>query len=306
MELKNPYETSSAPRMLQSFVCYADILGYSQLSKNSIRSGQGSQFLLRLRKALSTAYDRVRQFSEGANCNLFAFKVFTDNIVVGYPIRDYEIRFGEPELGRILSIFAEFQVGLAMEGFFLRGGIAVGDHYMDNDIVFGDALLEAIKEDKSGGPPRLSFAPSAVQVIKKHLCFYDRVERTPHYEDILEDADGTVFLNYLGEAFSAFPDGGVFFEVIEKHQLAVTEGLNQYRGDPGIRAKFEWAARYHNFICNEFVERHPVPGYSEPDEVYGLASEEAQGLLDYVIDVESLAAMPRRLSLSDQASGKNL
>lgn len=171
---------------------------------------------------------------------------------------------------------------------------------MDDDIVFGDALLQAVEQDKSGGAPRISLAPSAIEKVRHQLGFYGDGARSwaPQYEDLLEDADGTIFLNYLGEAFSAFPDGGIFFELIEGHQKNIIKGLEDYKGNPGVRAKFEWAARYHNFICQEFAERHSVPSDPDADEIYAAATEEAQKLLDCIIDIESLAAKQFRMNLT--------
>lgn len=299
--MNNPYTKSSGPvKLLPSFVCYADILGYSTLSKEALKTRKGLQFLKKLRYALSNAYERVREVSKGSGKDdtFFAMKVFTDNIVVGYPIHGPGQDYGETELAHIFSIFAEFQAGLAMEGFFLRGGIAFGEHYMDDDIVFGDAFLEAVEQDKGGGPPRITLAPSAIKNVRHHLDFFGEVNRAPQYEDLLEDADGTIFLNYLDHAFLAFPDGSIFFDLIERHQQAIVEGLKTYRVNAGIRAKFEWAARYHNYICDDFITTHPIQTDPDADEVYGAACEEAQKLLNYKIDIESLAATPSRISLT--------
>src|SRR6266498_2037558 len=115
-------------------------------------------------------------------------------------------------------------------GTFVRGGIAFGDHYMDEDIVFGNALVETVALDKGGGPPRLALAPSAVEKVRHHLGFYADVRGAPHYRDLLQDADGTVFLNYLDNAFMAIPDDGIFFEMIEKHRNTIKAGLSRYAG----------------------------------------------------------------------------
>ena len=297
--MKNPqtYSTSS-PKLIPSFVCHVDILGYSQLSTEAIKTNNGNQFLAKLRTALTKAYERVRKHSKGwNNYDLFSIKVFTDNIVVGYPLPNVELDYGESELGHIFSTFAEFQIGLAMEGFLVRGGIAFGDHYMDDEIVFGDALLEAVAQDKAGGPPRISLAPSAVEVLQHHLGFYGEASRSAQHQDLLEDADGSIFLNYLDEAFVAFPDAGIFFEVFEAHKDTIVKGLNKYKSNPDIRAKYEWVARYHNFVCQEFVENHPVPNSPDADEVYVAATTEAQDLLNHHINIETLAATPRRISL---------
>ena len=84
--IKNPYTLSAGPpQMLPSFVCYADLLGYSHLSKEALQSGNGEQFLNRLHHALSNGYERVRQHSEELGGDpFFAIKIFTDNIVFDY------------------------------------------------------------------------------------------------------------------------------------------------------------------------------------------------------------------------------
>ena len=65
--------------------------------------------------------------------------------------------------------------------FFVRGGIAFGNHYMDNDIVFGNALVDAVSMDKCGGPPKISFTPSAIKIIKKQLFAYGGdIKNAPH------------------------------------------------------------------------------------------------------------------------------
>jgi len=144
----------------------------------------------------------------------------------------------------------------------------------------------------------LSLTPSTVEMVRRQLGFYGE-ERTwtPHYEYLLEDADGAIFLNYLNEAFFAFPEGGIFFEVMEKHRDSVIRNLQDYKANPGIRAKYEWAARYHNFVCEDFAERHSIPWGPDCDEEHAAAAEEAQRLLDYTIDIESMAATPSRINL---------
>ena len=106
----NPYECESGvPRLLDSFVCYADILGYKSLSKDALSKGNGNTFLAKLRNALSKAYESVRNEQWGGETNLFEVKVFSDNIVVGYPIINPDFDHGEGELGDILRVFSLFR-----------------------------------------------------------------------------------------------------------------------------------------------------------------------------------------------------
>ncbi|EGR2769660.1 hypothetical protein QRC92_000135 [Vibrio parahaemolyticus] len=289
---------SSPPALKQSFVCHVDMLGYSQLCENAIKSDSSNEFLNRIRTALNNAYERVRERSRTfSERNLFEIKIFTDNIVVGYPVTSFEQTQGEGELGHIFDVFSEFQLGLAMEGFLVRGGIAFGQHYMDDEIVFGDALIEAVKQDKNGGAPKVSLAPTAVQVLRRHLGFYSDPDWAPQSYDLLQDTDGSVFINYLQGAFVAFPEGGIYFDVFKKHKETVVAGLSEYCGIPSVRAKYEWAARYHNSVIDNFLVHNPIPTSPDADELYAAAAVEAQRLINYKIDIESYAAVPRKLSL---------
>ena len=55
-------------------------------------------------------------------------RAFTDNIVIGYPIRGRGD--AESELVTIFRNLSYFQMKLTMDGFFVRGAIAVGELYM--------------------------------------------------------------------------------------------------------------------------------------------------------------------------------
>lgn len=284
--------------MLPSFVCYADILGYKHLVQQAIDAGQMNSFLMRLRRALSRAYTQIREHSKiSFRASLFSIKVFTDNIVIGYPLERPIIRDGAPELSDVIGIFSEFQVGLAVEGFFVRGGIAYGDHYMDKDIVFGDALLKAVNLEKRGGPPRICLDSSAIDFIKRHLEFdQDYIEFSSYYQALFRDADGAIFLNYLSEIFHAFPDGGIFLDILKGHKHSIIRGLMDYKAEPNIRAKFEWAARYHNFFCREYANNIPLH-YSIDPEFKASEVAEVSKLSNYTIDIEELTATPSFISL---------
>lgn len=186
------------PSLRPAIVCYADILGFGADTQQAFDSGTANDFLRRIKRSLNKAYDIVRRF----NCvhsglpPLFDMKVFTDNIVVAYPLNDLVRNEGEPELGTIMLLFAQVQASLACDGFFLRGAIAFGDHYQDEDVAYGDALLEAVVLDHSGGSPRLVIAPSVELLVADQLLAYGNGDGAPHYVELLEDPfDYRLFLN---------------------------------------------------------------------------------------------------------------
>lgn len=295
----SPYlDIDNKPKMIPSFVCYVDILGYKRISMEAIENDSSLEFLNKLKNALDNAYNRLREHSEFLKHKFYSIKIFTDNIVVGYPLESELEEHGETEFGDIIDIFSEYQVRLAMNGFLVRGGLAFGKHYMDADIVFGDAFLDAATLDVNGSPPRITLTKTAIEKVRIHLSYFGRLDDSPLYEDLRQDVDGAIFLNYLGQAFCAFPDAGVFFEVIEEHRNTVVDGLRTYKGNAGVRAKYEWAARYHNSVINDFLKEYPMPSKPDMDEILATAVTEAHHRLpDYLIDIESLAAAPGRITL---------
>lgn len=189
-------------------------------------------------------------------------KFFTDNMVVAYPLPQPEDHHGEPQLAlsTIFTTFSLVQIILARYGFFLRGAIAIGQHFQDDDIVYGDAFLEAEGLDRSGEPPRLVIAPSLEPLILEELehpsgcCFLRRW--------LLEDPqDHRIYLNYLRGACPEFPPefhSGTF----AVHWAWVSYYLQKYRSDRSVWQKYEWIAGYHNYVCTSLAEEYS-PG--EPD-----------------------------------------
>ena len=110
-----------SPSMRPTIVCYADILGFRAETQQAFRLASGNSFLQRIKRALDKAYGNVREAKPGypPGTSMFDMKVFTDNIVVAYPLGDRLRNDGEIELGTILTLFSQVQTSLALDGFFL-------------------------------------------------------------------------------------------------------------------------------------------------------------------------------------------
>lgn len=141
-------------------------------------------------------------------------------------------------------------------GFFVRGGIAIGELYIDEDIVFGDALLEAHRiESEVARDPRIVLSGTIGPYLQMHALSYSDLQEFPHTQTLLIDADGQLFLNYLGATFDEDPEGPDI-AAIEAHRASVTSMLDLHKATPAIWAKYAWVGHYHNFICDE--QRGPL------------------------------------------------
>ncbi len=279
-----------SPSLLLTIVCYADILGFRAMTEDALESGEEKEFLLRIKRSLEKAYEIVRRAKtlDGLVPSIFDMKVFTDNIVVAYPLRNASRDLGEPELGTLLMLFADVQASLALDGFLLRGAIALGDHYQDDDIAYGAALLEAVDLDKSGGPPRLVIGSSLEPLIAVQLESYGDGGWAPHHAEMLEDPrDERLFVNYLQVAFEHFPDGPINYQLLAAHRENVRRGLREHESNSRVRGKYEWMASYHNYVCRTFAEQFAIQGDEGADLEQMAISAEAQRALNYVEPFEA-------------------
>ncbi len=261
---RNPYHTETNELILRpSALVLMDILGYQDMTMAAGRAGQQQQFLKSLYGALvdgrrwfEDPSDEIKSLREK---DFFALKAFTDNIAIGFPISGD----GEIEVGHAIEKVAEFQFNMAINGFFVRGAIAVGDAYVDDIAVVGGALIEAYEgEAQAARDPRVILTASAVEMVKRHLGYYGNQPHAPQARDLLQDSDGQWFVNYLEEILIAEHEQGPFYREFLQHKAAVETKLDQYKDRPTIFAKYAWVAGYHNFFCDlhseHFGDEHRI------------------------------------------------
>lgn len=242
------FKKRGRPKTKLSVTVFIDFLGFSEAIKRAHKKGEIDQLLYRITKFIRI-WSKVLVDRYGwDNRRSWEVKFFTDNVVIGYPIHD--LTHLDPEFGSVFGQLSLFQIGSVAEGFFVRGGIALGQLYMDENVVFGIPLIDAYKaESKVAQFPRIIFCESAISAILKRLGKREYIHRSPYYRDLLQDEDGRFFLNYLEASYVA---GGEPPEYtwIEQHSNAVKDALCQFKKNPRIYKKYEWVARYHNFWCS--------------------------------------------------------
>jgi hypothetical protein len=253
---RNPYHIEGEPPTLRrSVLAYLDILGYTQMILDSHADGTHQAMLQKVHGALTEGRNWLEEKSLAESGLLlekadFALKAFTDNIVIGWPIRDD----GESEFGRAFDKLTFFQFDMVRRGFFLRGAISVGDAYVDEMAVFGGGFLDAYKAEASGArDPRIILTASAVELVKQHLGYYYSKPQAPQAAHLVCDSDGQWFLNYLDCVLFAEDECGPDYDAFLEHKAVIESKLEEFKDVPPLWAKYEWVARYHNY----FWDLHP-------------------------------------------------
>jgi hypothetical protein len=253
----NPYKASDGtPQMLPSVAAFIDILGYRDFMEEAFKHGNGEKELLHLRNALDGAYQHLKAkpdwltFSPKVN---FQVRSFTDNLILGYPIPKH---LGAMHvLMTVVDYVGYVQTALAQEGYFIRGGISVGNLYVDDEIVFGPALMEAYRAEQD-----LAVYPRVVLCDSAKTPYQGEWEKAP---ELLMDSDQRIFVDYLDTTVMiAHPGGPIFSAFLEGHKTAVIAKLEEFATQPYIRAKYDWAAIYHNTFCDTYPEH-----FAESDKI---------------------------------------
>ena len=250
---RNPYvKDGEGPQLKNSVVVFMDILGYREMAENAASAGTEPELLLRLHSTLEYG----QKFLKGELTlpklgpkDYYAVKAFTDNIVIGWPIRTD----AETELGSAFFKLSFFQFNLALAGFFIRGGLSIGPLYMDDIAVFGRGLNEAYDaESRLARDPRIVLASSSEEAVKTHMRYYAEPHYSPQSRDLYRDSDGKVFLNYLDSILIAEDENGPFYDELLKHKEVVERALSEHKDNPMIWSKYAWVANYHNFFCEQY------------------------------------------------------
>lgn len=236
-----------SPMLVNSVVCTIDILGFSQMIVDSCRNGYGDDLLKEINFIINKNKQCIikNKYSQGKT------KIYTDNMIIGYPIKDD----GEEELNEILDNVSEYQFNLALEGFFVRGGISVGEFYINEDIVFGSALLDAHHvESNLACYPRIVLDDKTISRLQKYINNYDEA---PQRNKILIDSDGQWFLNYLNAIFKYYTECSnqyefeqIQLELLLKHKVKIEEMLELHKNNIRVWDKYVWLANYHNYFCD--------------------------------------------------------
>jgi hypothetical protein len=271
-------------KLSRHLVVYLDILGLREAMASARPSMQDSRRLLRSYvRGLRLALEVITPDKDERDDPLgWKFKIFTDNVVLGIPVWTDD---AEHEFGLAASQIARFQLLLALSGWFVRGGVAIGPLYFDDQVLFGPALAEAYElEQKVARDPRVVLSARVARLVTSHLDFYAEPFFAPQNGYVLIDTDDTMFLNYLYEPIGSGEED-MTIDFLKRHRRIVERRLKENIARPQIWAKYRWVATYHNFFWV------PIQKVSGPIEAV-----EAMNYDESCIAASSRAGSPRALS----------
>jgi hypothetical protein len=258
----------------ESILAHVDILGFKSLLDEAKESElRFDELLNHYHKALRSAFSRIKSVTEVRHKydwkRISHVRVYTDNLLFVSELRRQT--GGESEFGRTIDEIAMYQLELAIEGFFTRGGVVIERAYCDEVTVFSPALMDAAGIEKRALFPRIILEDSARERLRRYLKWYNNPAFCHFNDMVVIDPDGTWFINYL-YVLRWFSDD--MMDMMERHgeKLPVSEGpyfpaaiselhqhrdhikrrLAEFKDNPVVFRKYLWLACYHNWFCSTY------------------------------------------------------
>lgn len=170
-------------------VAFIDVLGAKNMIKNDVDKSLN---------IVHEAYKRSVDFFEKYFTKTpFAVHIFSDNIVIGCQVPKDNLLLRRFRAVNIMA--AMVQGNFMFLGKLVRGGIAYGDFYKDDLMVWGNALVKAYElESTMAFYPRIIVDPDLVGTLQL-LRDESVIEQSKLW--LKSDIDGLLFVDYLQEKY---------------------------------------------------------------------------------------------------------
>jgi len=250
------FSSFGEPVHRQSYCAFLDVLGFSDKIRASYKDDNSANTLLKDFHQILTK--RLAWFKRRSGESMLYFKSFSDNVLLAWPQSSDDM---EAEFVYIMWSINNYQFQMALKGFFIRGGLAADLLFVDENCVYGMALLEAYHlESEVAVNPVVVLCDKSMKLVDEHIRFYVG-EPAPQLNHVLKGPDGRYFLNYLTECIDD-DDGeqSLDTESLRQHKIQIESALKTYAEKPKVFSKYVWLAAYHNYFC-DMVSRYP--GYED-------------------------------------------
>lgn len=237
-------------------VAYLDILGFRE---KILEAESDASRIQPIYNALTSAQSlaellAVRRTLQGEPRPSLEFNAVSDTIILS----SFDV--SSASFFYMLQDISLFQSLVLRKGTFLRGALAIGDCYHENNVLFGPVLIKAYDMEQSMAYwPRVVIAPDALQnYLVEDLDWKFMIM-------LRRDISGITYVDYLKyEYVSASKDmeehGKSLYktpkEVFEQHRNALLNAKNKKKTGEAFKTlvKYHALASYHNDVIEELVK----------------------------------------------------
>jgi hypothetical protein len=237
-------------------VAYLDILGFKDIVNKYLnpQTPTDKKTLNIIISAMGATKKSVNDFisnSEFKNIEIIKFKQFSDCICLSIP--DFKGSDSEAAMfGMFLILIKNYYFNFVRKNLYLRGGVSIGFHYEDDNIIFSDGLIKAYYlESKKSVYPRIILDKKLSKHLKK-LWKHQKVVISDFgiEKSILVDDEGIIFMNpfnltqSMGNIMSNGFKNNNLQEIDNNFHLDIKRNLEdkiaEYKSNNHILSKYLW------------------------------------------------------------------
>lgn len=245
----------------KAIVTFLDILGFRQIVADS-NSGKINSILdIVKRAATPQKIDGLLFDQEDIVFYNPETIVFSDSIVRVRRIdSDENLKYPIGLMFNELLDIVHAQAGLIDFGILIRGGIAFGDISIDENRIFGPALIRAYDlESHFAKYPRLVLDPLLLKeykenkLLKKHGHTYE--QDSEHVKGLIRQADdGLWFVDYARAVKTELDEPKMYLIFLRRHRDLILNASSKFKELNKEMEKYVWLANYHNALIREINE----------------------------------------------------
>lgn len=239
MDIKN-IDLPEKPIEKKYIIAYVDLLGTQELLSNK----DTDDIFEHIYYSYLTATKLLPNL-EKLNLDLMQFKVFSDNILVAYPVENVDNKETVYEAYKRIRTFLYFFLPLFIrKGILFRGAITINNLLINDLMVWGAGLSEAVYlEENIAIYPRIVVGENLLKIFDEYNL--EGVEYEEKFS-CLKDSDDCVYFDFFDYNDFGAMDGylpSAKTKIIEKIQKEKT-GKNRTK----ILQKYYWFRNYLNEV----------------------------------------------------------
>lgn len=231
-----------APRYEQRLVAFVDVLGWSSLVRRSVEHPEeiaGLNIASSYLSFVPQGTAKMREFFAKHDVEdpiRIDATHFSDSLVLSCPLKT-------PATNSLMSQLQLTCMSLLYSGRYTRGAVVVGLIYHRENVLFGPALLEAVRIEREVAKyPRIVVAPEALPFVDPKVI----VEKTKEtrFRNVRLDQDGLHFVDILGFGAGRKDEPRRLSGGEDRLVETTKERLNRDEGDLNRYAKHMWMLKY--------------------------------------------------------------
>lgn len=189
-------------------------------------------------------FERHTTFGEDDTVEQIKIKIFSDNIVLYTKVND-DLRGCFIHL---VYLAAFMQAIFLNEGLLVRGGIAKGDFYGDDIMIWGNALVTAYEiENNIAVYPRIVVQSGIINGVEEEFA--------KEFECLSVDEDGCYYVDYLSDYLFDDIDGAIN-KAVDKCEIELKDaGYKSEKENSKVIQKLIWQKNYIERCKNRAQKR---------------------------------------------------